>query len=151
MWPRTIFMFLCFSAFSLTLLGQDKESIDFVMSARSEFRGHYYEYVITNADLKDTPKWDSRNQEPPLSVLEALKIARNNLFIFVDDERGWEATSIRLTSTSKKRWYYFVSFSCTDTVCVEGSGSGFNILVKMDGNVIRPSVKDIEPRLVKPM
>lgn len=57
---------LFFSAFSLTLLGQDKEPIDFGMGARSEFRGHYYENAITNSDLMDAPKWDSRDQAPPI-------------------------------------------------------------------------------------
>ena len=119
-------------------IGQDRDPVDFVMNSRWEFRGKTYEYTFTSDDLRNTPEWDSKKGEPPLSISEALKIARNNTSIFVQDARGWEATSIRLTSTSHGKWYYFVTFSCMDPSCVEGPGRGFNILVKLDGTVLRP-------------
>jgi hypothetical protein len=123
-----------------TALAQDRDPVDFVMNSRWEFRGKTYEYAFNSEDLKNTPAWDPMKGEPPLLISEALRIARSNTSIFIADARGWEATSIRLTSTSRGKWYYFVTFSCMDPSCVDGPERGFNILVKLDGTVLRPKM-----------
>lgn len=130
---------------------QEPEDVDFTMNARSEFHGRIYIYQITNNDLKGTPAWEPQKGDPPLSISKAVKIARDNVTIFVFDPKGWEPVSIRLTSTSKKRWYYFVTFNCTIPECVEGSGRGFNILVKLDGTVVRPIIQGSSEKSEKPL
>ncbi len=135
-----VLFFTIWLSATVVTFGQDREPVDFVMNSKWEFKGKTDEYNFNTEDLRTTPGWDSTAGEPPLSIAQALKIARNNTSIFVSDNRGWEATSIRLTSTSQGKWYYFVTFSCMKPVCVEGMGRGFNILVKLDGTVQQPKI-----------
>lgn len=135
---------LLLAAFSLFFFfnvpAQDKptEEIDFVSTSREEFRGRMYEYHLDNRDLKDTPDWKPGKGEPPLSIAAAVRIAENNFGLFVEDPTGWEISSLRLTSTSKHKWYYYVTVSCMKTVCLNGSARGFHLLIKLDGTVIQP-------------
>lgn len=124
--------------FALFQTVKAQETVDFVMNSRSEFRGRHFEYSLTNDDFKDTPAWDPAKGEPPLSVSQASAKARDNMSYFVTDKNGWEPTSIRLTSTSRGKWYYFVTFGCMKPTCADPPTAGFNILVKMDGAVVLP-------------
>lgn len=115
-----------------------KEDINFVSHGKTEFRGRYYEYYLDSNDLRDTPKWDPAAGEPPLSIAQAAKIARNNFGLFVSEPEGWEVSSIRLTTAGKHRWYYYITVSCMEPKCLNGSARGFHILVKLDGQIVLP-------------
>jgi hypothetical protein len=147
MTKRTIFAAAVLMAGCVAASAQD---VDFVMNSRSEFRGRQFEYSITNEDLKDSPAWDPMAGDPPLSVSRALQLARDKMSYFLTDRTGWEATSIRLTSTSRGKWYYFVSFGCLKPSCADPPTSGFNILVRLDGTVVLPRLVSNERSDRKP-
>lgn len=140
---------LMFTAILLTLFGaafgQDKlkDAGDFVSHGHTEFRGRWYEYHFDSNDLRDSPKWNPEQGEPPISIAQAAKIAENNFGLFVADAEGWEVSSLRLTSAGKNRWYYYVTVSCMTTECLNGSARGFHILILLNGQVLQP--KWVEP------
>lgn len=132
--------------------GQDKpkEDIDFVSHGHSEFRGRWYEYQFDSNDLRESPKWDTRSGEPPISIAQAAKIAENNFGLFVSDPDGWEVSSLRLTSAGKNRWYYYITVSCMTTECLNGSARGFHILVLLNGKVLQPKWMEPPAAEIKP-
>lgn len=137
---RTLLLAAFSVFFFIAVPAQDKPSadIDFISTSREEFRGRWYEYHFDNRDLRGTPDWTPGKGEPPLSVAAAVRIAENNYGLFVQDLRGWEISSLRLTSTSKHKWYYYITVSCMKPVCVNGSARGFHLLIKLDGTVMQP-------------
>lgn len=138
---RSFLPILLTALFVLPAAAQDnpKEDIDFVSKASDIFRGRHYEYHLDSHDLKNSPDWTPGEGEPPLTIAQAVKIARGNFGLFVDDARGWEVSSLRLTSTSKHKWYYYVTVSCMKPVCAtDDSPRGFHLLIKLDGTVMQP-------------
>ncbi|MBK9154103.1 MAG: hypothetical protein IPM25_07785 [Chloracidobacterium sp.] len=143
---KLILAVLSVIALSVVAAAQDERDIDFVMNAKNRFKGRDYSYSVTSKDFERTPEWDPVKGEPPLSVSKALAVARNNMSLFLTDKRGWQPTSIRLTSTGHQRWYYFVTFSCVEPICADEDGvKGFNILVKLDGTIAVPKFSAPEP------
>jgi len=143
---KTVLSVLFVLAITVGSAAQDDQDIDFIMSAKNRFKGREYSYSVTNKDFERTPAWDPAEGEPPLSISKALTVARNNISLFLGDKRGWEASSIRLTSTGHKRWYYFVTFSCVEPICADEDGvKGFNILVKLDGTIAMPKFSEPAP------
>jgi hypothetical protein len=130
------------------IFGQDKpkEGVDFVSTSKTEFRGRLYEYHLDSNDLKDTPSWRPSDGEPPLSISAAARIAQDNFLHFVDNPKGWEISSMRLTSTSRNKWYYYITVSCMKTECLNGSARGFHILIKLDGFVVMPTFVPVEKK-----
>ncbi len=157
-----VFMKYKFTFLSVVLLlslfqlaqGQTNESDQtklrgFAMGQTFQYDGREYNYELATDDVKDTPSWNSSNGEPPLSLPNALTIARDNLKRFVKNTDGWNVKTINLSEVDTQKWIYDISFSCYKRECVEKTNYTFNILVKMDGSVVEPEIKIKDKKSVR--
>lgn len=101
-------------------------------------RGETYSYKYTEQDFENTPAWNAENGEPPISISQALKIARENLPRFVENAEIWKTRRIFLQGTNNDKWFYNIAFSCSGAVCKDLPTRQFSIIVKMDGNILEP-------------
>lgn len=92
-------------------------------------------YRIFEADLADTPSWNPEQGEPPLTLNQALEIARNNLHRFVQQADNLAVGKVDLQRFDSDKWVYQVLFNCDDA---GDCGSSFWMIVKMDGTVLEP-------------
>lgn len=112
---------------------------------RTTFRGETYAYKMTDQDFANTPSWNQEN-EPPISVAGAVRIARENLSRFVKSGETWKMRAVMLQGMGEEKWYYRIHFSCaTAAVCRETEDRMFTMIVKMDGNIVEPKKVTTEP------
>lgn len=121
----------------------------FAMGQTFQYDGREYKYELATDDVKDTPSWNSSSGEPPLSLPNALTVARNNLKRFIKNTDGWNVKSINLSEVDTQKWIYIVSFSCYKRECIEKTNYSFDIIVKMDGSIVEPEIKAKEKQTVR--
>jgi hypothetical protein len=105
--------------------------------ARATFRSETFQYKLTDADFANTPSWNEAESEPPLSVKEAVRIARETAPRFVKGAEAWKVRRVELNMLGDK-WFYRVQLFCTGTSCRELSERSFSVIVKMDGKIVEP-------------
>ena len=110
----------------------------------STVRGESYAYKLTDQDFANTPSWNQEQSEPPLSVSQAVRIARENLPRFVRSAETWKMRMVSLQSMGEDKWYYRIHFFCTGAACREIEDRSFIAIVKMDGTLIEPKKVTIE-------
>ena len=101
-------------------------------------RGETYAYKYTEQDFADAPAWKAEEGEPPLNVTRALQIARANLPRFVEISEKWKVRHVWLQSVRDDKWFYNISFTCSDAACRELPTRQFSLIVKMDGSLLEP-------------
>jgi hypothetical protein len=110
--------------------GRQYQSIGFSYGASS------VGYSIFEGDLADTPSWNPETGEPPVTLSQAVQIARGNLHRFVHEADKLAVGKVDLQRFDSDKWVYQVLFNCGGD---EGDcGPSFLILVKLDGTVFEP-------------
>lgn len=140
-----------FSLFCLTIFGF-VISISFTFAQEtkpniqrtSTFLSYNYAYKLTNQDFVNTPSWQPEDGEPPISITEALKIARENLPSYVEKANLYKSRMITLQNFSEDKWYYRIQFICFGLGCKEIENRSFATIVKMNGNIVEPKKVTIE-------
>lgn len=102
-------LFILLALYSAVCHGGEKMKITFVLAED----GGGYVYEIDTAAIPDLPKWAPDTNDPPLTVKDALKIARNEVS-GMGLEQNMKLASIRISSASgvgkDTVWYYSVTF-----------------------------------------
>ena len=120
----------------------------FSMGQTFQHDGREYKYQLSTEDIKDTPSWDPLKGNPPLSMQNAITIARDNLKRFVKTPKIWQVKSIKLEELDTQKWIYDISFQIKPEL-IKNSDINFNILVKMDGSIVEPEIKTNEKQNVR--
>ncbi len=99
--------------------------------------GKRFEFSIRLAELRRAPKWSEEDENPPLSIRRAEKIAKGKLKALLVDPENWTRDDIVLKQSGLgDRWFYVVEF----TKPVEGDNElqRMRVVVLMDGTVPEP-------------
>ena len=121
----------------------------FSMSQTFQRDGNEYNYHLATDDVKNTPSWSPLNGDPPLSMQNAIIIARDNLKRFVKNSDDWKVKSITLNEVDTQKWIYDISFACLKQECIKKFDMSFNLWVKMDGFIVEPEIKKKEKQNVR--
>lgn len=106
--------------------------------ASATFRGENFQYKLTDADFANTPSWNEAESEPPISVKEAVRIARETAPRFVKGSETWKVRRVELLNMFGDKWFYRVQLFCFGAQCRELSDRSFMSIVKMDGTIVEP-------------
>lgn len=118
------------------------------LNTRTYAFGYKYEVNVTQKLLDRTPRWDRRNQNPPLSANEAMVLAEQVRLRLVKNEKlgdpsdidygWWELRAAELTPFNSDHWYWRVRFQ----YIVEQTGppNELELFVLMDGTVVESTV-----------
>jgi len=131
---------MCFSS-TITFAQQSSSSIS---PTKATFRDDNFAYNLSDKDFANTPSWNQDDGEPPLSLSQAVKIARENLPRFVKKADNLKIREITLQSMGNNKWFYRVKFVCFGMQCREQEVRGFTAIVKLDGTIIEPKKIKIE-------
>lgn len=142
---------ICFSLFFLTFFGfvisptiAFGQQTKVVVQRTSTYLTRSYAYKLTDQDFANTPSWNQEDGEPPISITQALKIARANLPNYVEKAELWKSRMITLQNFGEDKWYYRIHFFCFGAGCREIENRSFEAIVKMDGNIVEPKKVTIE-------
>lgn len=103
----------------------------------SEYQDRVYEMLITREQLTLTPEWKFEDQNPPLSVREAMSIAARHLAKEVVEASGWRFIKVSLEPTSVQgRWIYVISFDSTPASEGNKLWPPFDVAVLMNGQPV---------------
>jgi hypothetical protein len=143
---KTILLSAIFVACSICFLPIDTFSQETKppIQRRTTHLSYSYAYKLTNQDFANTPSWNPSEDEPPLSVNNALKIARENLPRFVKNAESWKMRMIMLQSMEENKWYYRIHFFCFGATCREVEDRSFTAIVKMNGTLVEPKKVTVE-------
>ena len=78
----------------------------------SRIHGEEFEVHITDKILNESPAW-SIGKPVPLSIEEAVGIARKEVQKYDKKEGAWEVTSIHLQRLGEEQWFYVIQFDPT--------------------------------------
>jgi hypothetical protein len=112
-------------------------------AARASIRTENFAYKLSDEDFVNTPSWNQED-EPPLSISRAVKIARENMPRFVKMPEIMKVSDVTLQRMGQDKWYYRVRFSCLGGQCRDLEVRSFVAIVKMDGTIIEPKKIKIE-------
>lgn len=128
-----------------TVLSQAKSEFPdglrgFSMSSSFQHDGKEYRYELDTDAIKGTPSWDLADGSPPLSIVRAVEIGKNQLKKFIKKTDGWGVDFVNLHQADLKKWYYEIHFTCIEIGCSQKAIGGFTVLVKFDGVPVEPKV-----------
>lgn len=106
--------------------------------ATATFRSENFQYKLSDADFANTPSWNEAESEPPLSVKEAVKIARETAPRFVKGAETWKVRRVELFNMTGNKWFYRIHLVCSGAPCRDLSDRSFVSIVKMDGTIVEP-------------
>lgn len=90
-----------------------------------------YTYSFSDTELDKQPVWQPEEGEPPVSVHQAVLIAKTQLPRFVANAHKYKVSSISLYKFGGNNWVYAITFNyAIDEI--------FQIFVKMDGLIVEP-------------
>jgi hypothetical protein len=109
------------------------------------------ESYVTRDAIRKSPVWDrEKNDSPPVSPRKALRLAEKvRKAVVKNDTRKWEVPNMHLLFEGD-HCAWCVTFR-TDPIVPDAGLISFDevtLFVLMDGTVIKPTVKDIEGKLV---
>ena len=103
------------------------------------YDGKIYTNQLDSKRLETSPEWDLGKTDPPLTPTRAAAVAKEHLTKLIKIPFRWDVQSIELVRAFEKNWFYSVKFGCVWPGC-KTTGS-FNILVKMNGSAVDPTVE----------
>lgn len=106
--------------------------------------GDGFVYKMSDDDFANTPSINPEENEPPISVTRAIRIARENLPRFVKDTEKWKVAAVRLEAAAENKWFYMVSLRCHGIECRDAAQRSYVIVVKMDGTIVEPKKVTVE-------
>jgi hypothetical protein len=121
----------------------------FSMSYTFQRDGNEYNYRLATDDVKNTPSWSPLNDDPPLSMQNAVIIARDSLKRFVKNSDDWKVNSITLKEVDTQKWIYDIGFACLKQECIKKFDTSFSLWIKMDGSIVEPEIKKKEKQNVR--
>ena len=130
----------CFS----TSIASAQESSAIISPTKATFRDANFAYNLSDKDFANTPSWNQDDGEPPLSLSQAVKTARENMLRYVKKADIMKVREITLQSMGNNKWFYRVKFSCYGMQCREQEVRNFTAIVKLDGTIIEPKKIKIE-------
>ncbi|MBN2418725.1 MAG: hypothetical protein JXL81_05025 [Deltaproteobacteria bacterium] len=113
------------------------------MGAYSDANGISTVFCASYEDVEDSPEWDGNSENLPLSISEAMAIAKkwikdNNPKL--DDFEARNISIVRIgDSRIKNRWYFSIDFEAI----LDGRtlfGSPFVVKILMNGLVVEPEI-----------
>ena len=102
-----------------------------------------YCFTITANMLKVSPVWSEDADNPPLPARKAIRLATKlkNELVKDTEKFKWKLESCSLEQAETSKWYWFITYFAR----YQGSSTGIphhlQVIVLMDGTVIRPMVK----------
>ena len=108
---------------------------------RAKIRGENFSYKLFDEDFARVPVWDAEAGDPPVSINRAVNLAKTNLPRFVQNSDNFKIRRILLREYANTgKWFYDISFVCRDKSCRDLSVRHFNVLVKMNEEIIEPKI-----------
>jgi hypothetical protein len=108
--------------------------------------GKLYRSTVTPAVLAKTPVWDEKDENPPVSARQAIKLAdkaRERIVKDTDDWK-WHREHVELHEFFG-RWYWTVRYRAYNTdIVFYVTLPELTLVVLMDGTVIEPTI--VEPK-----
>lgn len=138
---------VAFLAFAL--VGPVRAADDLVKGVFNFFDGKKYDLSVTESQIDKAPLWADKDENPPLSVRAAEKLARDYVKRVVPKSNRWEVRRISLEPVGKGggHWIYLVEFTpFKEDQVIFGSGHPFNIPVLLNGVVPEAKVTDYPGR-----
>jgi hypothetical protein len=115
--------------------------------------GKNYKFDLTPELLDASPSWDDRQDNPPLSARRAIAAAKTYLNELFPDNNKWGMEELELQRIHGDKWIYVARFlepaSLADAdkpVDFAGPVGRFEIIVLMNGNVLRAKIEPSKPR-----
>jgi len=109
------------------------------MEISGDVMGHHYVTYVLPSDIANSPAWQAANGDsPPLSVSDAVKLAKQSLPQAVPDSACWSPDTIELRlwpAGNGVKWYYKITLDGP-------SKSQMTIVVLMDGRAICPALQE---------
>ena len=131
---------LCFSS-----SGASAQEISSTISpTKATFRDGNFSYDLSEKDFANTPSWNQDNSELPLSLTQAVKIARDTMPRFIKKAENLKVREIVMQTMGNNKWFYSVKFSCFGAQCYEQKERTFTAIVKLDGTIVEPKKIKIE-------
>ena len=107
--------------------------------------GDGFVYKMSDDDFANTPSFNLEENDPPVSITRAIKIARENLPRFVKGTETWKVAGVRLEEVKGSKWFYIVSFRCVGGLeCRDAAQRSYIMVVRMDGTIIEPKKVTVE-------
>jgi hypothetical protein len=104
-----------------------------------------YMVSVTDSDLKNSPGWKQRDENPPLAARDALKLAGpiKERLLKDSDTIEWHLRAVILRqngwSDESRRWYWVVHYAAGPKPNHGMSGKmDFYVIVLMNGRIIEP-------------
>ena len=87
-------------------------SVAYGEEIRSDLADGYYICEINNATLAKTPQWTDLNAPPPLSVVDAIRLATAKCRGLRENDTlvDWKLSSVELKHTQPGGWFYIATF-----------------------------------------
>jgi len=100
---------------------------------------------ITGSHLAKSPKWSDDAENPPLAAKKAIDLATKMKDSLVKDGKQykWELDSLELRQTPFSRWLWVAKYQARFQGMSTGIPHELDIVVMMDGTVIKPEVLDV--------
>ena len=110
----------------------------------SYVHGKKYEFSITVTQFKKMPKWDMKNENPPLSARKAIQLSEPLRQKLIPDtsEEEWKLRAVVLKPSVFDKWYWVVIYEASPVrVTSQGPREEMSFIILMDGTVIQPTVE----------
>jgi len=110
--------------------------------APGKANGKHYEFVVTKADIANTPVWSRDSENPPLSPRRAGQIARTQLEELLPEGKAWLLREITLAQLGDDvHWLYLVTFEPPPFGHPAEKDPDFiRIIVLMNGKTTPPTI-----------
>ncbi len=110
--------------------------------------GKQYVVTITQRALDESPGWDDKAENPPLSAKKALKLATDmkNSLVKDSDKLKWQLESLSLKPLPDGKWYWLANYEARNQGHIEGRPESLRLVVLMDGTAIQPEVMNARKR-----
>lgn len=110
--------------------------------------GKTYVSAVSEAKLLESPAWDEGESNPPVSARSAMNLARIALEAAIElpEDCEWQQGSLQLmrppmSDRRNERWVWFVRFDGVKKTGVLPGSHKIQIMVLMNGKVVKPTVK----------
>lgn len=114
-----------------------------VMTSSGNINGQSYETIIHISDITNAPVWLTNQDDPPLAVRSAVRLAQKTLAASLGDISEWRSGNITLMDFSHGHWLYQVPFSGPTYLSPDKSAteeSDVTVFVTMSGKVFGPEL-----------
>jgi hypothetical protein len=104
-----------------------------------------YIVTISREALEKSPSWTDDAENPPLSARRAIRLANGMKDSIVKDSNDfkWRLRSASLEPAGDRKWYWLVYYEAEfQGGASTGQPNHLRLAVLMDGEVIKPEVKD---------